>query len=291
MKKKANGSRMPLKTGLLFGLAAVLLLGGAIGTSRAALTIYSEYYSAQIQMYDIGVTLMENGNNISTRSYSQDDGSWDVSTGKLLQNMVPAGEKFQLGKPYDEVLTVRNDGLIDEYVRLTVYRYWAKTDAEGNFVDKDGNPLAEGADPVRRTDMSPKLIDLDIEEVAEANGWLIDESASTDERTVLYYSKALPGDGLSPDDPARIAPPVSGMLRIDGAAGGKMERKTEQTEDGTKTTVTYQYDKAKFVLEAEVDAVQTHSPREAIKSAWGVDADIAGDADGGDITWIGTRGN
>ena len=39
----------------------------------------------------------------------------------------------------------------------------------------------------------------------------------------------------------------------------------------------YDYDGASFVVEAEVDAVQTHNARDAIKSAWGVDVEVAVD--------------
>lgn len=46
----------------------------------------------------------------------------------------------------------------------------------------------------------------------------------------------------------------------------------------TKTiTTTYEYDGAQFVLEATVDAVQTHNAKDAIKSAWGVDVNISDD--------------
>ena len=46
---------------------------------------------------------------------------------------------------------------------------------------------------------------------------------------------------------------------------------TSQTDDNGLTTITttYEYDGASFVLEATVDAVQTHNAEDAIKSAWG----------------------
>ena len=43
----------------------------------------------------------------------------------------------------------------------------------------------------------------------------------------------------------------------------------------TTITTTYEYDGAQFVLEASVDAVQTHNAQSAIKSAWGVDVGIS----------------
>ena len=45
----------------------------------------------------------------------------------------------------------------------------------------------------------------------------------------------------------------------------------------TKTVTTFNYDGVKFNLEAEVDAVQTHNARDAIKSAWGVDVNVGDD--------------
>ena len=54
---------------------------------------------------------------------------------------------------------------------------------------------------------------------------------------------------------------------------------TSQTDDNGLTTITttYEYDGAQFVLEATVDAVQTHNAKDAIKSAWGVDVNISDD--------------
>ena len=44
-----------------------------------------------------------------------------------------------------------------------------------------------------------------------------------------------------------------------------------------KKVTTFNYDGVKFNLEAEVDAVQTHNAADAIKSAGGVDVNVAGD--------------
>ena len=42
-------------------------------------------------------------------------------------------------------------------------------------------------------------------------------------------------------------------------------------------TTSYQYDGYWMNLEAEVDAVQTHSGEEAVRSAWGIDVKIGED--------------
>ena len=46
------------------------------------------------------------------------------------------------------------------------------------------------------------------------------------------------------------------------------------TNDGKVITLDYDFDGVRFVMEAEVDAVQTHNAQDAIKSAWGVDVTI-----------------
>ena len=181
--------RSPITTGVLFLLAAALLLTSSIGGTRAALTYFSDNYTSQVQMYDIGVSLVENGKAVSWRNYVQNsNGQWNQATGVLLENMLGAGddtvlhvnnleplslsgkESIKIGQPYDEVLSVSNSGTIAEYVRVTVYKYWASVNADGTL----------GA---KRTDMDPALIDLHF---VTGNGWTFDEAASTTERTVLY---------------------------------------------------------------------------------------------------------
>ena len=130
--KRGKGSGKHL-TYIMAGLAVILLLGSAIGSTRAALTYYSENYTAQITVSQIGVSLVENGEVVSSRDYDKNE--WKTSTnqgstsasGALLQNMLPEKngkkEKLALNKSYEEKLTVRNSGAIDEYVRVRIYRY------------------------------------------------------------------------------------------------------------------------------------------------------------------------
>lgn len=245
-KKKRGGSRKSNRiTAILFVAAAGLLTFGTVGSSRAALTYISDYYTAQIGMYDIGVTLMENGEDISWRNYTGGDDKWNENTGELVKNMLEDGEKLQPGKHYKEELTVKNSGNIDEYVRVMVYRYW---------VDDEG----------KKTDLSPELIDL---KWTENSGWMIDESATTTERTVLYYDKIL--------KVGETAPLFADELVINSSIANKV--KVEEKKNGTHTTITatYDYDGTRFMLEAEVDAVQTHNAADAIKSAWGVDMAVS----------------
>ena len=242
MEKVRKFFRSPVCTAILFVLAAVLLLSGSIAGTRAALTYYSETYTSRVEMYDIGVSLVENGERVSWRDYGREaDGNWNENTGVLLGKMLAPGETVRLGKRYDEVLSVRNSGTIDEYVRVTVYRYWL--DAEGN----------------KMTELSPELIGLHFVNLGE--GWILDESSSTPERTVLYYDRIL----LSGES----TPAFADSLTIDGSLANKVTE-TTTTENGyTVITTEYDYDGVQFRVEAEVNAVQTHSGEDAIRSAWG----------------------
>ncbi len=247
MKKLKKWIFSPAATIVAFVLAAGLLLFSSVGGTWAALTYFSETYSSQVQMFDIGVTLVENGEDVSWRNYNAKDadGTWNEVTGKLLSNMLAEGEELALGKPYREELSVRNSGTINQYVRVSVYKYW---------VDENGQKLQN---------MDPSLIDLHY--INQGGAWLLDEGASTDERTVLYYSQLLnAGDST---------PLFSDTLTIDGSIATFC--KQEPGEDGTVVT-TYTYNGKQFCLEAKVDAVQENNAEAAILSAWGRNVVING---------------
>ena len=108
---------MKKKNFITYGLlvaAGVLLLGSAIGSTQAALTYYSENYTAEITISQIGVSLMENGKVVSSRDYNED--KWDISTNKkdstsvsgaLLTNMLDK-EKGEIDiRILDEIDSVR----------------------------------------------------------------------------------------------------------------------------------------------------------------------------------------
>ena len=63
MKKKKKS--FPKKPALILTAAALLLVGSTVGSTRAALTYYSENYSAQMNMQSIGVSLLENDKVVS----------------------------------------------------------------------------------------------------------------------------------------------------------------------------------------------------------------------------------
>ena len=107
---------------ILVASSAIMLAASTIGSTKATLTYMSDNYLAQIDIKSIGVTLTENGNDVSWRDYKHKDDDWSEATGVLLGDMLKnAGdEKLILDKKYDEKLAVKNSGSIDEYVRVTV---------------------------------------------------------------------------------------------------------------------------------------------------------------------------
>lgn len=227
----------------LLAAAVLLLLGNTVGSTRAALTYYSENYVAEITVSQIGVSLVENGQIVSSRDYDQNE--WKVSnnqgsdsvTGVLLDGLLGPDEKLALNKEYEERLSVRNSGFIDEYVRVRIYRYWTM----------DGRKL---------TTLSPDLIDL---KLVNEDCW-IKSSNETAECVELYYKGILPAGAETES--------FADTIRIDGRIASEVRIETK----GNTITTTYKYDGAEFHVDVEVDAVQTHNAQDAIASAWGVDA-------------------
>ena len=243
MKRKKQS--FPVKPALLLAAAALLLVGSTVGSTRAALTYYSENYTAQVNMSSIGVTLMENGKAVSQRDYA-DNGEWTGNAdGKLLTNMLGEGEKLTPGKKYEEELTVKNSGNIDTFVRVILTKSWQ---------DEKG----------KDTTLSPELIELN---VLEQSGWVVADVESSPERIVMYYTKALPAGAETPA--------LSDTIRIDHKIAEKVTKQV--SADGKTIRYVYDYDGYTFNLDAEVNAVQTHNAKDAIKSAWGVDVNVSAD--------------
>lgn len=230
---------------IAFVLAAGLLIFSSVSGARAALTIQSTDYQGEISLDDIGVTLTENGIDVSTRDYNnsnEDFVSWSTAQGVLLADMLKEDGELKLGKKYDEKLAVRNSGTINEFVRVSVYKYW---------VDENKNKLRS---------LDPGYIDIQFK---EGNGWVLDEKSSTPERTVMYYEKRL--------DVGESTPEFTSTLTINPDAAVEVSHTDVVKKDGFTTfTTTYKYDTKTFVLEATVDAVQDHHADHAIPSAWGV---------------------
>ena len=236
---KKNFMKKPMT---LLAVAAVLLVGSTVGSTQAALVYYSENYSAEVTVSNIGISLVENEEVINYRNYI-DDGKWDKKTDSaiLMEDMIKEGEKLVPGKVYDEELKVANSGAIDSYIRVILSKYW---------VDPEGN---------RTTDADPAYIQL----TPGSSKWLKDADASNEEREIYYCSEVV---AVEETTEALIT-----KLTIDP----KVAKELIQTTNGNNIiTYEYKYDGYTFVVEAEAQAVQTHNAEDAIKSAWGVDVTI-----------------
>ena len=238
MKKSNKWLRSPIVTVVAFVVAAVLLLGAGIGTTRAALDYRSQVYSTQIGLDDIDVELLEDGTSTSTLLTSLKE----YESGESV-------DKVTLGTAYEEKLSVRNpkasDNSINEYVRVTIHKYWTDNS------NKDRK-------------LSPKLIELKLGEadlfddtILNYGNWIKDKSSTTDERVVLYYNKLL-----NAGDPTDL---FADNITINKA----VMKGAKQTTTGNKIVTEYAYDGMRFNLEVEVDGVQEHNASDAVISAWG----------------------
>lgn len=245
MKKFRKFLSSPKATAAIFGAAVVLLLFSSIGGARAALEIQSQTHQTKIETEHIAVQLLEGDKGVAIGEETKKGTlSFDVlkdENGKL---------KMTAGKSYPEVLSVKNTGDIDQYTRVTIYKYWVKS------VDEKGNVI-------KATDLWPGYIELTL-----ADGWVVDTKASTPERTVIYYKNILKadenkrGDGEEKDfvTSMRIDPEVIKIVNDDGR----------------------EYQNHSIKVEVEVDAVQTHQAADAILSTWGCRVDnSAADPDNG----------
>ncbi len=260
MTKKNN--KLPLST-LVLGLAAVcMLVFSGIGLARAALEIFSRQYKSQFEMFDIGISLYEDNEflkepmKVSNRDYANKtytstlrlEDNWNEESLRLL-NGYP--ENLELGRDYKEVLSVKNSGTIDEYVRVKIYKYWMKTDDNGTR---------------KATDLDTSLIDLQWADDLDKY-WLRDTANSIgddngiEETTVLYYREPLAVGDFTTD--------ITKSLKITYPVSAQITQTVEKVGTKTVYTTKYDYDGVTFVLEAEADGVQTHNAKDAILSAWG----------------------
>ncbi len=236
---------------LLFTAVVLCALGlaGAVNVTQAQLTAYSEEHRADIEQTHLGVALIEN-----TGSKGWDQINIGEAAGTPVKNAALLSDTDALldddpqmipGKMYDEQISVRNASNMDEYVRVTIYKYWTdkpKTDESAKKVDLD-----------------PTLIELAINDAE----WVKSEAESTDERLVYYLPRVLV---------ARADDPVDGPVLVK-----QVGLSSDVAKDAFKAEVkALGLEKVHMNLEARVDSVQTHSVAKAAKSAWGVDIDKLG---------------
>ncbi len=239
MKKFKEFLSKPAVTAVLFALALLLLGSSTVAGARAALNIQSEYYNSEVELYDIGVALIE----------KQADDSFKVVAGKnalmgetsQIGAAIKADGKLLPGKTYSEVLAVRNTAEINEYVRVSVFKYWQ---------DANGNKVPE---------MDSKWIKLGF---VTGNGWTIDNSSTTEERTMLYYGTDIA--------PGMDTTPFLSTVTIDDTVLTKVSQSTSVENGVTVIRTTYIYNGNRFCIDVIVDSVQDHNAEQAKISAWGV---------------------
>jgi len=267
--KKINKKTSLIVSIVMMAAAAGLLAVSGIGVTRAVLLDPSEHFSAHVEMYDIGVSLTEGGRTVSYRNYDHTvnadgsrnaTGTWSLGQEELLSTMVPEGEHFQIGKTYPEELAVANSGSINEFVRVTVYKYWK---------DKDGNKV---------TNLDPSLIDVEWNNVG--GDWFL--ASENDETAVLYYTHLLHGSDETGGAVSTSPFTKSLTVYLDDAL--KNDYTVTTSSDGNTVIYNYTYDGYSFCLEAKVDAVQEHNAEDAILSAWGVNAIVS--ADGQNLSMV-----
>ena len=250
MKKRLNNRTVLIA----FVVTAVLFLFTAIGATRAAL-IVSGVYDSRFEMYDIGVELNENGKALAWRTFNKNSRDWDVNGEvSLFGNL----KQVRYGVVYPEALSVRNSGQIDEYVRVTIYKYW---------LDKDGN---------KNMKMDPDLIQLTL--LTGDNNWIVDKAYTTRERTVLYYTQILKGSKSVRN--GETTPDFASKMMLDpDIKNYVIQEKTSVDEETGYTIISteYVYDGCTFCVDVQVDAIQTHNAEDAALSAWGRAIVIADD--------------
>lgn len=270
---------LPLQMKILLIVLVAALVGClammTVSPARAKLEFFSPDYEAEIQQTHIGVVLTEKtGDEATFRTVSGDD-QLIQQVDKLLG--ADADEGIQFDKVYPEALSVKNaSDDMDEYVRLTVRKYWAKkpvaelaataeaasapaADTAGAAVDdaatepsddmKKAQELSQKAQ--KTTDLNSAYIALAFDGKNEGD-WVFSAAESTDERLVFYYKHVLKA-GEEAATPAVTGIQVLSALRDDpkAAAGA--------------------YADCYLGLAAQVDSVQVNNAVDAAKSAWGID--------------------
>lgn len=230
--KSLNLQTRILLIALVAGFVTCLIMM-TVAPARSALVFQSDEYVAEIQQTHIGVTLTENGEDVGdTGQLLRED---QKARDYLLYNEATkkVDEFMQPGQVYREAISVKNvSSDMDEYVRLTVRKYWAE---------------GENGQPTKSAELDPGLIELVFDE-ASTGKWVFSEGESNDERLVFYYKTVLP-KGEHAAEPA-----ITGI------------RVSEDIKN-----VKQDYSNCYLALSAQVDSVQVRNAVDAAKSAWGVD--------------------
>ena len=280
---KLGNTKLSKRTLALLAATALLFGGGSYAGTRAALTYFSNDYTAEFSLDHLHVHLIENGKDVchgendiyTVHRGDSNDGSMaedakkkekyrgnlveylgyknDTHKGDTAAYKIGTPGKVEPGRTYKEEISAENGSNINQYVRLTVRKYWVK----GGKKD---------------TTLSPELIKLTYNgEAYSTAAWKLNSKESTRETQTFYLKKMLPGN-----DEQRRSPLLFNELTIDESVLDKdnVTRTESTTKDGNKTittyTYSYDYDGYTFYIEADVQAIQTHNVNDAISALWGV---------------------
>lgn len=203
--------------------------------------------AGSVEMSHMGIAVYENGVKVSEKKYSNsEDGEINSTDGVLFTQMLSPNEELQFDYPYIEELNIKNVGEMDAYCRVIINKYWID-EQERKFLNDNSS--------------FTNLIEL---ELNVGNDWKIDDDATTEERTVLYYQGIV-----------NVGSITSNFLNSVSISSDIYNYYEETNQNGIITR-TYLADGKKLVVEYSAEFVQTHNAREAIYSAWGVSCDKVG---------------
>ena len=244
----------------------VMLIAGSVLSTKAVLTYFSEDYISDFELDHLQVHLIENGKDVCHNNNDDDTvhGTYTNKKkykGNLVEYLGYANEEHykdvagykigtpgtvEPGKTYKEEISAKNGQNINQYVRLTVRKYWVK----------DGK---------KNTKLSPSMIKLTYNGSAyNKAAWQKNAKENTEESDTYYLSKMLPKK--------KASDLLFNELTIDGSVADKAHMTKHEKKEGNKTVITYTYDynDYTFYIEANVQAIQTHNVNDAIGSLWGV---------------------
>ena len=229
-----------------FLIALSLLTFTTVAGARATLSDESDVQTTEMQMYSINVAIEEG---------SEDEDTWTVIASEAGGTGTVSGlsSEMTVGEVYKDDFRVKNNGTIDEYIRVVVYKYWT-TDGKTKDYTCDADLI--------------KLV------YPDNSSWLEDKINSTKEKEILIYSKILAVGESS--DVFLNGIVLDGDIKKDYT----LTEKKETVEDGVtyyEYTYDYSYNGKQLKIEIEADGVQTHHAEDAIKSAWGRNVSISSD--------------
>lgn len=237
MKRKSI--KLSRKTIALMAVALSLFAASVAMGAVTIPSVQSKQIETNFGMADTAVAIIENDTELETN-----EGGVATLSLKNFDKDSDGNIIVKPGKSYSEKLIAANKSDHDQYVRMIIKKYWSGESGKDSKLTPDMIEIRTGSD------------------------WQKCEKESTEEMEILYYKNKLNARGLSGSaiESIRINEGVLDVVAI--------ETDTEQREGKTIHTYKYAFDGCSMVIEAELQAVQTHNAEEAIVSVWGNDAPL-----------------